>query len=107
MTARALTEGEGGSAKCISKRSSAGDIRFDQEGLHPDTLISDAAPPFLALAKTQDDVVVGQLSGIRVEVSRYSSGGCVAVFSLCSHMIDMPTSIAVNGVLLGLSSFCH
>lgn len=46
MTARALTEGEGSSAKCISKRSSAGGIRFDQEGLHPDTLVSNAAPQF-------------------------------------------------------------
>lgn len=46
MTAGALTEREGGSAKCISKRSSAGDIRFDQEGLHPDTVTSNAAPQF-------------------------------------------------------------
>lgn len=33
-------------------------------------------------AKTQEEVVVGQLLEIRVGVSRYSSGSCVAVFSL-------------------------
>lgn len=81
MTARALTEREGGSAKCISKRSSAGDIRFDQEGLHPDTLISNAAPQFWPRKKHKRTLLLDNCwkSGSRSLDTHQE--GCLAVFS--------------------------
>lgn len=84
MTARALTEGEGGSAKCISKRSSAGDIRFDQEGLHPDTLISNAAPQFWPRKDTRG-------GRCWTTVGNQGRGQSILISKLCCRAIFLST----------------